>query len=137
MLKTDAEKPRRIQRRRTAGWRMPPNTVYVGRTRGGFAFAKAYANPFRVGGWFKIGDPRRAGFAWLEAHPDYADGTFTKIESREQAVAFFKLYRERYPFTEAELAEIRGKDLACWCPLDQPCHADVLLRLANDAVTTC
>lgn len=26
---------------------------------------------------------------------------------------------------------LRGKDLACWCPLDQPCHADVLLRLAN------
>lgn len=27
--------------------------------------------------------------------------------------------------------ELRGKDLACWCPLDQPCHADVLLREAN------
>lgn len=24
-----------------------------------------------------------------------------------------------------------GKDLACWCPINQPCHADVLLRLAN------
>lgn len=29
------------------------------------------------------------------------------------------------------LAPLRGKDLACWCPLDQPCHADVLLELAN------
>jgi hypothetical protein len=28
-------------------------------------------------------------------------------------------------------APLRGKDLACWCPLDQPCHADVLLELAN------
>jgi hypothetical protein len=28
-------------------------------------------------------------------------------------------------------AELRGKSLACWCPLDQPCHADVLLELAN------
>jgi len=28
-------------------------------------------------------------------------------------------------------AELRGKTLACWCPLDQPCHADVLLRIAN------
>jgi hypothetical protein len=27
--------------------------------------------------------------------------------------------------------ELAGKDLACWCPLDQPCHADVLLELAN------
>lgn len=28
-------------------------------------------------------------------------------------------------------AELRGKDLACWCALDQPCHADVLLEIAN------
>lgn len=27
--------------------------------------------------------------------------------------------------------ELRGLDLACWCPLDVPCHADVLLELAN------
>lgn len=27
--------------------------------------------------------------------------------------------------------ELRGKDLACWCPLDAPCHADVLLEIAN------
>ena len=27
--------------------------------------------------------------------------------------------------------KLRGKNLACWCPLDQPCHADVLLELAN------
>lgn len=32
-------------------------------------------------------------------------------------------------------AELRGKDLACWCPLDQPCHADVLLAIANVAET--
>lgn len=31
----------------------------------------------------------------------------------------------------AALHELAGKDLACWCPLDQPCHADVLLELAN------
>ncbi|RAK24073.1 uncharacterized protein DUF4326 [Salipiger aestuarii] len=29
------------------------------------------------------------------------------------------------------LPDLRGKDLACWCPLDAPCHADVLLRMAN------
>ena len=31
----------------------------------------------------------------------------------------------------SDVAELRGKDLACWCPLDEPCHADVLLELAN------
>jgi hypothetical protein len=30
-----------------------------------------------------------------------------------------------------DLSPLRGHDLACWCPLDQPCHADVLLELAN------
>ena len=36
------------------------------------------------------------------------------------------------PFTTAEVRrELRGKNLACWCPLDQPCHADVLLEVAN------
>ena len=29
------------------------------------------------------------------------------------------------------LAPLRGRDLVCWCPMDQPCHADVLLELAN------
>jgi hypothetical protein len=27
--------------------------------------------------------------------------------------------------------ELRGRDLACYCPLDAPCHADVLLEVAN------
>ena len=30
-----------------------------------------------------------------------------------------------------DFAPLRGHDLACWCPPDQPCHADVLLELAN------
>lgn len=30
--------------------------------------------------------------------------------------------------------QLRGKNLACWCPLDQPCHADVLLEVANESV---
>lgn len=28
--------------------------------------------------------------------------------------------------------ELRGKDLVCWCALDKPCHADVLLSIANE-----
>lgn len=32
---------------------------------------------------------------------------------------------------ETARTELRGHDLACWCPLDQPCHADVLLEVAN------
>lgn len=32
-----------------------------------------------------------------------------------------------------DLAELRGKSLACWCKPDEACHADVLLKLANEA----
>ncbi len=31
-----------------------------------------------------------------------------------------------------KLAELRGKNLACYCPKSQPCHADILLKLANE-----
>jgi hypothetical protein len=34
----------------------------------------------------------------------------------------------------SDLAPLRGKNLACWCPLDGPCHADVLLELSNRAL---
>ncbi len=89
-------------------------------------------NPFRVGGYFKIGGgERHGGFSWLEAHKDYADATFNLIESNEQAVSFFRLYRRLYPYKPEELAPLRGKNLACWCDLSSPCHADVLLELAN------
>lgn len=36
-----------------------------------------------------------------------------------------------YPTVDEIRAELARKDLACWCPLDQPCHADVLLAIAN------
>lgn len=35
-------------------------------------------------------------------------------------------------FLGHQMQELKGKDLACWCPLDQPCHADVLLKIANE-----
>lgn len=42
-----------------------------------------------------------------------------------------RMYREDWHDVDAIKAELRGKDLCCWCPLDQPCHADVLLEIAN------
>ncbi|WP_165368501.1 DUF4326 domain-containing protein [Serinicoccus sediminis] len=37
-----------------------------------------------------------------------------------------------YPPLQEIRDELAGRDLACWCPLDEPCHADVLLKLANE-----
>lgn len=113
--------PERIQRKRTRGWKMPPNTVSV--TRPG-----TWGNPFRVGGWFKIGDGR-SGFIWLQAADLYADATFTRITTPDQAVEFYRTFLARYP--RRDIHQLRGKNLACFCPLDQPCHADVLLVIAN------
>jgi hypothetical protein len=45
---------------------------------------------------------------------------------RDQAI---RLYREW--LVGKDLSELHGKDLACYCRLDEPCHADVLLELAN------
>ena len=119
------ELPKRIQRKRTRGWKMPPNAVYVGRPT-------EFGNPIRLGGYFAVG---AMGMVWCEAAKGYQDSRFTLIETREQAV---KLYREiaaKHP--PKNIAQLRGKDLACWCPLVDkdgnpvPCHADVLLEIAN------
>jgi hypothetical protein len=59
---------------------------------------------------------------------------------REQAVS---MYRESIFEGEVDeffisevMRELKGKNLACWCPLDQPCHADVLLKIANGGKMT-
>lgn len=96
--------PVRIQRKRTKGWKMPENTVYVGRPG-------PYGNPFTIG-------------AALEA--GYR-GTVHQL-----AQMCVDEYRRAPGFDDPSfLAPLRGKNLACWCPLDQPCHADVLLERAN------
>ena len=93
----------RVQRKRTKGWRMPPNTVYVGR-------------PSKWGNYFSV--------------EDYG---------RNKAVQMFRDYighpNSPHGFEPDDIEQLRGKNLCCWCSLDQPCHADVLLRLANEPVS--
>lgn len=113
--------PRRV-RRRVKGWRMPANTVYVGR-------GSRWGNPFRV-----------------EAAPSDGRAPVTA----EDAVALFERWLAdpaptSHPAARARLldslAELRGRHLACWCPLTDEagrpaaCHADVLLTLANTTGT--
>jgi len=51
------------------------------------------------------------------------------VMSRKESVEHFRTFAEG--FTESELNELRGKNLACFCNFDGPCHADVLLELSN------
>lgn len=112
-------KPVRIQRKRTKGWKMPPDTVYVGRPG-------RFGNPFRVG---QHGDDAGICTAlfkrWING--DLSNDEILERWSRPWADWFINMRQER----KQDVASLRGKNLACWCPLDQPCHADVLLELAN------
>jgi hypothetical protein len=53
------------------------------------------------------------------------------VRDRAQAVELYRRWLIEQPDITHLITDLRGHDLACWCPLDQPCHADVLLGLAN------
>jgi Domain of unknown function (DUF4326) len=101
-------KPRRIQRKRVKGWKMPPNTVYVGRP-------SIWGNPYEL----RRGDSHELKMA---------------VANYRAVIEANQLSAERF---RKPIAQLRGKNLACWCPLDQPCHADVLLEIANSEAGAC
>jgi hypothetical protein len=107
--------PKRIQLRRTKGWRKPEGAVVV--TRG-----TDWGNPYRIGDLVHIETPS----VWDKgAHYVYGP-TIT----REIAVLLFLVWVNGR-LEDQIRSELAGKDLACWCALGQPCHADVLLEIAN------
>ena len=74
-----------------------------------------------------VARPRRWGNPFCVDHANGIDA--------ETAVLLFER-ANNHPHTHKRIREeLRGRNLACWCPLDQPCHADVLLRLANAAMS--
>ena len=125
--------PQRIQRQRTRGWRMPEGVIYVGRgSKWGNTF-EVYRCPC-----CKSWDVRdNNGVTYLAAHEyirQHPEATISKAEALAKAV---ELYANDFRWGTSDItpeevrAELAGKDLACWCPLSSPCHADVLLELAN------
>ena len=72
------------------------------------------------------------------SRPSKWGNPFTLIKTPEdptgriEATAAFRILCKRGNSVERIRRELRGKNLACWCPLDGlPCHADVLLEIAN------
>jgi len=107
-LDTAEMKPHRVQRRRTRGWAMPENTVYVGRP-------SVWANPF-------LADRTRVH------SPKVLQGVMD----------VYRLHIEHLLEADPDFLEpLRWKNLSCWCTLSHPnwervyCHADVLLEMAN------
>jgi len=108
---------KRIQRKRTKGWRMPDNAIYVGRPS---KWGNPFTGPDAVEKYklalkrFPV--PMEVITAWKRAGGDI----------RILMVLAGKI--------DWAYEDLRGKDLACWCPLDKPCHADVLLEIVNGGV---
>ncbi|MEH0110579.1 DUF4326 domain-containing protein [Tersicoccus sp. MR15.9] len=118
--------PRRVQRR--PGTPVLDGSVFVGRG----AFTNPFA-PARIPGWSTasrhrvVEDYRR----WLteECWQDPRNGILRSVGGSHPDLLGVP-YTGR-PSLEAIRAHLAGVDLACWCPESQPCHADVLLHLAN------
>jgi hypothetical protein len=110
-----AAMPMRVQLRRVRGWRLPPNTVKVCRPG-------PWRNPFVVG---KHG----TASGCVELYATMLSGCLC-IDVDRACVAAQKRLME---YAAGHIGELRGKNLACWCRIGQPCHADILLRAANNS----
>ncbi|KWX66856.1 DUF4326 domain-containing protein [Mycobacterium sp. NAZ190054] len=112
--------PQRIQRKRTKGWRMPEGAIYVGRPT-------IFGNPFVIGA---IADRRYFGIVQqIEvAGPAHAVELYRDWLTNPHS-SFITGFARMHPTLIID--KLRGRDLACWCPLSSPCHADVLLEVAN------
>jgi uncharacterized protein DUF4326 len=101
---SDIAAPRRLRLGRAPGWRLPAGAVAV-------------ARPGRWGNPYRVGDPWRG---------------FRAATDPAHAVALYRSLIASSPtFRALVRIELAGRDLACWCPLDALCHADVLLTIAN------
>lgn len=111
--------PKRIQLSRKRGWRLPDRTVKVDRTT-------RWGNPYRVNERVDLKQVKRWGWQFSRPGLNHICGC------SQEAVAKFRhaLFWDSaiHDFVRNELG---GKDLACWCSPDQPCHADVLIEIAN------
>lgn len=140
-------KPRRVQLSRRKGARKPPDAVNV-------------ARPHRLGNPYKVGS--RLHGVWVVSSNSWGHNDRGPYLEDIQSLSWARLsvtpeiavacYEDRMylmlmpmPLEGAEdraireglrdaVAALRGSDLACWCPLGQPCHADVLLRWANTSL---
>jgi hypothetical protein len=126
--------PKRVQLRRTKGYRKPEGAIVVSRP-------SKWGNPVRI-------TPERSerdGKLMYRVHGspmDISGGPSYCVEetARYFAAKFFEWdllndrYGDAYPSVEDIRRELAGKDLACWCPIDGPCHADALLEIANGGV---
>ena len=120
---SNSSKPQRIQLKRTKGWKLPPGTVKVDRTT-------LFGNPFTI--------ERYEAVKAVELHRQWLTGHLTDadLEQLYPPVVARHLIAKRKEVRKA-LPKLKGKNLACWCPLPKGgepdlCHAAVLMELATN-----
>lgn len=105
--------PERIRLRRTHGWRLPAGAVWAARPG-------RWGNPFTIGQC----SPAEYGVRAVPAGINVYDAA--------HAVALYEFWATTTPYyLDAARIALTGRDLACWCPLGDPCHADWLLDAIN------
>lgn len=120
--------PAEIQRSRVKGWRMPPGAIYVGRP-------SVWGNPFGF-------VARTAGVNLaLALYRELVHGCWnpTLIPKDWPNWYVHDVFEAHHAWvarlgehpSERARVELRGHDLACWCPLGAPCHRTILLDIAN------
>lgn len=82
---------------------VPDGAVYIGRP-------SKWGNPFHI--------------------RETVYGQANKVYTRDEAIELYQIYLDNNEELKADLHELEGKDLVCWCA-PEPCHGDILLRLAN------
>lgn len=107
-------KPQRIQLSRRKGWRMPPNTVKVDRTT-------RWGNPFLVGHHGK----QVECVYWYALLMCGWSAIMDNLDAQGKAMKALKVAKKD------GFAPLRGKNLACWCRVGTPCHADLLIDIVN------
>lgn len=108
--------PKRVQLSRKGGWRMPPNTIKVDRST-------KWGNRFKAG---------------TEVTHPITCRQIT-VAGKDEAIKLFTLFLSTDVGTEFKVvarAELKGKNLACWCKAGEACHADILLAVANEEAAT-
>ena len=107
--------PTRVTLSRAKGWKMPPNTISVARPH-------RFGNPFTEQAAKEAGYRRDTARFVVECFRNWLAGDRADWSGPESDAKAARLL--------AALPTLRGKNLACWCKTG-PCHADVLLELAN------
>lgn len=118
--------PKRIQRKRAKGSRLPAKTLCVTRP-------SLLCNPYSVAEFGELALPLFRNTARGVWNPSLVEG-WTLVEVRkayQSHVNWLKRFMGRHPLDVIRTTLPNYDFIACWCPLDQPCHADILLELAN------